>query len=134
MTRGRAIDRLRRKRQQLDRVRPVSPRSPTALAAWYDVALTYRSDAIEGNTPTRSETPIGLGKCITSGGKPLKDHLEAIGHRDALAFVRTLAAAGEPLREIDIREIHRLILAQVDPEEAGRYSRHQQMIAGSSLV
>jgi Fic family protein len=48
--------------------------------------------------------------------------------------VRALTAAGEPLREIDIREIHRLILAQVDPEEAGHYSRHQRMIAGSALV
>ncbi len=134
MTRGREIDRLRRKRQQLDRLRPVSPRGLAALAAWYDVELTYSSNAIEGNTLTRSETAIVLEKGITIGGKPLKDHLEAIGHRDALAFVRTLAAAGEPLREIDIREIHRLILAQVDPEEAGRYSRHQRMIAGSSLV
>ena len=59
-------------------------------------------------------------------GKPLKDHLEAIGHRDALHFVRALAAAGEPVREIDIREIHRLVVARVDPEEAGRYSRHQR--------
>jgi len=134
MTRGRAVDRLRRKRQQLDRLRPISPRSLAALAAWYDVELTYSSNAIEGNTLTRSETAIVLEKGITIGGKPLKDHLEAIGHRDALAFVRALAAAGEPLREIDIREIHRLILAQVDPEEAGRYSRHQRMIAGSSLV
>jgi Fic family protein len=115
-------------------LRPVSPRGLAALAAWYDVELTYSSNAIEGNTLTRSETAIVLEKGITIGGKPLKDHLEAIGHRDALAFVRTLAAPGEPVREIDIREIHRLILAQVDPEEAGRYSRHQRMIAGSSLV
>ncbi|HYU13700.1 MAG TPA: Fic family protein [Stellaceae bacterium] len=134
MTQGREIDRLRRKKQQLDQLRPLSPRSLAALAAWYDVELTYSSNAIEGNTLTRSETAIVLEKGITIGGKPLKDHLEAIGHRDALAFVRTLAAAGEPLREIDIREIHRLILAQVDPEEAGRYSRHQRMIAGSPLV
>src|SRR6266404_3766426 len=127
-------DRLRARKQRLDRLRPLSPKSLEALAAWYDVELTYSSNAIEGNTLTRSETAIVLEKGITIGGKPLKDHLEAMGHRDALAFVRTLAAAGEPLREIDIREIHRLILAQVDPEEAGRYSRHQRMIAGSSLV
>jgi Fic family protein len=134
MTRGRAVDRLRRKKQQLDQLRPLSPRSAAALAAWYDVELTYSSNAIEGNTLTRSETAIVLEQGLTIGGKPLKDHLEAIGHRDALAFVRALAAAGEPLREIDIREIHRLILAQIDPEEAGRYSRHQRMIAGSPLV
>jgi Fic family protein len=81
MTRSRGVDRLRRKKQQLDRLRPLSPRSLAALAAWYDVELTYSSNAIEGNTLTRSETAIVLEKGLTIGGKPLKDHLEAIGHR-----------------------------------------------------
>ena len=75
-----------------------------------------------------------LEKGITTGGKPLKDHLEAIGHRDALQFVRALAATAEPIREIDIRAIHRLILLRVEPEEAGRYAMHQRVIAGSPLV
>jgi Fic family protein len=127
-------ERLARAKQELDRLRPVSPQSLSVLAAWYDVELTYSSNAIEGNTLTRSETALVLEKGITISGKPLKDHLEAIGHRDALHFVRTLAEAGEPLREVDIREIHRLVMARVDPEEAGRYSTHQRMIAGSPLV
>jgi Fic family protein len=133
MTRA-ASDRLTRAKEELDRLRPLSPQTLAALAAWYDVELTYSSNAIEGNTLTRSETALVLEKGITIGGKPLKDHLEAIGHRDALHFVRTLAAAGEPVREVDIREIHRLVTARVDPEEAGRYSTHQRMFAGSPLV
>jgi Fic family protein len=131
---GDALSRLRDKKERLDRLRPLNPQSLDALAAWYDVELTYSSNAIEGNTLTRSETAIVLEKGITIGGKPLKDHLEAIGHRDALQFVRTLAAAGERVREIDIREIHRLIVGRLDPEEAGRYSRHQRVIAGSPLA
>lgn len=131
---GGAIKRLSEKKLRLDRLRPLGRKSLEALAAWYDVELTYSSNAIEGNTLTRSETAIVLEKGITIGGKPLKDHLEAIGHRDALHFVRALAAAGEPVREIDIREIHRLIIGRIEAEEAGRYSRHQRMIAGSPLV
>jgi Fic family protein len=127
-------DRLREQKQRLDRLRPLSPQSLAALAAWYDVELTYSSNAIEGNTLSRSETAIVLEKGITIGGKPLKDHLEALGHRDALHLVRALASAGERVREIDIREIHRLIQTRVDSEEAGRYSRHPRMIAGSPLV
>jgi Fic family protein len=133
MRRG-AAERLRGKRQRLERLRPLSPKSLDALAAWYDVELTYSSNAIEGNTLTRSETAIVLEKGITIGGKPLKDHLEVLGHRDALHFIRTLAAAGEAVREIDIREIQRLIMARLDPEEAGCYSRHQRALAGSPLV
>jgi len=129
-----AGDRLRARKQLLDRLRPLNPQSLGELAAWYDVELTYSSNAIEGNTLTRSETAIVLEKGITVGGKPLKDHLEALGHRDALHLVRALASAGESVREIDIREIHRLIQTRVDSEEAGRYSRHQRLIAGSPLV
>jgi Fic family protein len=128
------LDRLREKKARLDRLRPLSPNSLNALAAWYDIELTYTSNAIEGNTLSRSETAIVLEKGITIGGKPLKDHLEALGHRDALGFVRALAAAGESIREIDVREIHRLIMARIDPEEAGRYSTHQRAIAGSPLI
>lgn len=127
-------DRLRTKKARLDRLRPLSPKSLDALATWYDVELTYTSNAIEGNTLSRSETAIVLEKGITIGGKPLKHHLEALGHRDALGFARTLATAGEKVRETDIREIHRLIISRIDPEEAGRYSTHQRAIAGSALV
>jgi Fic family protein len=126
--------RLRARKGRLDRLRPLNPQSLAALAAWYDVELTYSSNAIEGNTLSRSETAIILEKGITIGGKPLKDHLEALGHRDALHLVRALASAGERVRESDIREIHRLIQSRVDSEEAGRYSRHQRLIAGSPLV
>src|SRR5205085_354149 len=49
-------------------------------------------------------------------------------------FVRALAVAGEPVREIDIREIHRLVVGRADPDEAGRYSAHQRTIAGSPLL
>src|SRR5690349_17756812 len=127
-------DRIAAKKRQLDELRPANRRSLESLAEWYDVELTYSSNAIEGNTLSRSETAIVLEKGITIGGKPLKDHLEALGHRDALHFVRTLAVAEKWIREIDIREIHRLIMARVDPDDAGRYSGHQRMIAGSPLV
>lgn len=126
--------RIATKKAQLNSLRPASVRSLAELDKWYDVELTYTSNALEGNTLTRNETAIILEKGITVSGKPLKDHLEAIGHRDALALVRELAIAPEPVHEMDIRNIHRLVLQKVDPEEAGGYSNHQRVIAGSDLV
>ena len=126
--------RIAEKKAALDLLRPLSPQSIAELNRWYDVELTYTSDALEGNTLTRSETAIVLEKGITVSGKPLKDHLEAIGHRDALAYVRSLAAGTEPLRESDLRSIHRLVMQRVDPGEAGSYSRHGRMITGSPLA
>ena len=126
--------RIAEKKTSLDRLRPLSPKGLAELDRWYDGELTYTSNALEGNTLTRIETAIVLEKGITVSGKPLSDHLEAIGHRDALAYVRTLAAATESIRETDLRNIHRLVMQRVDPAEAGSYSRHGRMITGSSLT
>jgi Fic family protein len=122
------------KKRRLDALRPLTARSLRALEAWYDVELTYSSNAIEGNTLTRAEPAIVLEKGLTIGGKPLKDHLEAIDHKDALGYVRQLAGRDEPIREGDIRRIHRLVLARSQPERAERYAQRQRLIAGSPLV
>jgi len=125
---------LAARKAELDRLRPLSGRSLEALSAWYDVELTFSSNAIEGSTLTRSETAIILEKGITVGGKPLRDHLAAVDHRDALHFVRQLAGRSEPVREADVRDIHRLVVLRADPNDAGRYSQHQRQIVGSPLV
>lgn len=122
-----------KKKEQLDRLRPLTPRNLAALDAWYDVELTYTSNAIEGNSLNLRETAIVVEKGITIGGKPLKDHLEAVDHMQALAYVRALAGRREPLREGDIREIHRLVLGRSQPDEAGRYSQQQRYIRGSRV-
>jgi len=116
------------------RLRSLNPQSLDALAAWYDVELTYSSNAIEGGSLTRGETAIVLERGFNGGDKPLKDRLEATGHRDALRFVRSLVASGEWVRESDIRELHRLIAVRTDPAQAGRYTRHQRVIADAPIV
>lgn len=116
---------------ELDRLRPLSPESVRTIDNWFDIELTYSSNAIEGNTLTRVETAVLLEKGITVSGKPLKDHLEAVGHKEALDFIRLLSQKDEPIRESDVRVIHKLVLGQSTPTEAGSYSTHQRMIAGS---
>ncbi len=122
------------RKARLTLLRPVTAASAAALAHWYDVELTYSSNAIEGNTLTRIETAVVLEKGITVSGKPLRDHLEAVGHKDALDYVRQLARENEPIREIDIRRLHELVMVRVDPVEAGKYSDHQRLIGGSQVV
>ena len=117
---GRTSPRSHRARKSLD-----------ALARWQDVELTYGSNAIEGNTLTRSETATVLEKGLTIGGKPLRDHLEALDHCDALGFVRSLARDPVPIREADVRAIHQLVLGRSQPGEAGACSTAQRFISGS---
>ncbi|WP_035693996.1 Fic family protein [Azospirillum halopraeferens] len=124
---------LERLRQRWHGLRSRFRESARAFDAWYDVELTYTSNAIEGGTLTRRETALVIETEITVGGKPLRDHLEAVDHHHALAYVRALAARDEPVREGDVREIHRILFARSLPDDAGRYSDRQRFIAGSDV-
>ena len=55
-------DMLSRKKADLDELKPLGRKTLSALSSWYDVELTYRSNVIEGNALTRSETAIVLEK------------------------------------------------------------------------
>lgn len=76
------------KKERLDELRPLAAGALAALEHYYDIELTYTSNAIEGNTLSAVETTLVIEKGITVGGKPLRDHLEALDHYDAVRYVR----------------------------------------------
>ncbi|MDH5740673.1 MAG: Fic family protein [Nitrospira sp.] len=122
------------KKMQLDALRPVSRAALQALQKSYDVDLTYTSNAIEGNTLTLRETAELIEHGITVGGKPLRDHLEAIDHYEAVLWMRELAEKTTPIDETVIRELHRRIVSRSQPEIGGMYSTLPRRIAGSPVV
>ena len=77
--------------QQIDSFRPLSTDTLAQLKAYYKVSLTYTSNALEGNSLTLTETKIIIEDGITIGGKPMKDHLEVLGHSDAYDLLYDLA-------------------------------------------
>jgi Fic family protein len=95
------------KKQRLDAMRPVSLPALLALQKSYDIDLTYTSNAIEGNTLTLRETAEVIEHGITVGGKPLRDHIEAVDHYNALLWMRELAPKTVPIDEITVRELDR---------------------------
>lgn len=110
------------KKRRLDELRPLSAEALTRLEHYYDVELTYTSNAIEGNTLTAVETTLVIEKGITVSGKPLKDHLEALDHYEAIRWVRELGRQATPITESDIRNLHRLVVQRSAPEIAGQYA------------
>jgi Fic family protein len=104
------------KKERLDAMRPVSRAALLALQKSWDVDLTYTSNAIEGNTLTLRETAELIEHGITVGGKPLRDHLEAVDHYNAVLWMRELAAKHTPIDENTVRELHRRIVARSQPE------------------
>lgn len=110
------------KKADLDRLRALAPGGLRNLEHVHDLELTFTSNAIEGNTLTAAETSLVVEQGLTIGGKPLKDHLEAIDHAEAIHFVRDLARRGTRLTEADIRSVHGLVVRRSAPDIAGRYA------------
>ncbi|MBX3483156.1 Fic family protein [Phenylobacterium sp.] len=125
---------IEKKKAELDRLRPLRPDALKNLVRYYDVELTYTSNAIEGNTLTHRETAELIEHGITVGGKPLRDHLEAEDHYQAVLWMRELAGRDTLLGEAVVTELHRRIVARSKPEIAGVYSDHPRRISGSPVV
>ncbi len=122
------------KKARLDALRPISVPALRELQKYYDVELTYTSNAIEGNTLTLRETAEVIEHGITVGGKKLKDHLEAVDHYEAVLWMREIASQDIPVGENVVQELHRKIVARSEPHIAGIYSPHRRRIAGSPVV
>ena len=114
--------RVAAKKAELDRRRPLHGEALDRLARYYDVELTYTSNAIEGNTLTAVETGLVIEHGVTIAGKSLKHHMEAIDHYEAVRYVRDIARTPTPLNEGDVRQLHALVLRRADVEIAGRYA------------
>ncbi len=126
---------LTEKKQKLDKYRPLLPELVKNLEDWFRVELTYTSNAIEGNTLTRSETALVVEKGITVNGKTLTEHLEAINHAEALDFIKGLVSKKrKDITERDTLDIHSLILGKIDDSNAGRYRNVAVRIAGVPVV
>ena len=95
---------------RLKSLRPLNEAELRRLREEFMVENTYHSNAIEGNTLTLRETALILQEGITIAEKPVKYHLEAIGHKDAFGYVVSLADRNAELNEQIIKQIHSLVL------------------------
>ena len=117
------------KKEKLAAMRPLTAGEVERLRDEFMIEFTYNSNAIEGNTLTLKETAMAL-EGMTIDKNPLKDHLEAVGHRDAFLYVQDIAKKDMPLSESVIKNIHSLVLMN-RPEDKGVYRRIPVRIMGA---
>lgn len=110
MTLQEKLNKVSQLKTELKSLRPLNPTEIKRLKDEFVIENTYNSNAIEGNTLTLRETALILQEGITIAEKPLKDHLEVIGHKDAFEYVMALTDKSEPLAERVIKDIHSLVL------------------------
>ena len=123
------LEQINSLKKSLDSCRPLTPAEVDAIKEVFLVEHTYNSNAIEGNTLTLQETALVL-QGVTIDKKPLKDHLEAVGYKEAFQYVEELAKQDKDLSEFDIKSIHNLVLAD-RPENRGTFRRVNVRIAGA---
>ncbi len=123
------IEQIIAKKIELDGRRPLTEGEVARLNQDFMVEYTYNSNAIEGNTLTLRETDMVL-KGLTIDQKPLKDHMEAVGHKEAFDYVCELVKEKAPLTESVIKQIHALVLAD-KPQDRGIYRRVPVRILGA---
>lgn len=127
------FEELDEKKAILDSKRPLPKETLKSLEENFKLEWTYNSNAIEGNTLTLKETKVVL-EGITIGGKTMREHLEAINHKEAIEFLEELINDNSELSEMDIKNIHALVLKGIDDENAGRYRTENVIISGASHI
>ena len=125
-----SIQKIHELQERLSQLRPLNRGELKRLREEFAVNNTFHSNAIEGSTLTLRETALILQEGVTIAEKPIKEHLEAIGHRDAFAYITELTDTQTELSEKVIKEVHSLVL-MADRENRGIYRRVPVYIMGS---
>lgn len=120
-------------KEELDNERPLPKKTLKSLQETVNLEWTYNSNGIEGNTLTLRETQVVL-EGITVGGKSIKEHLEAINHEKAIIYLNDLVKEEHPITEWNIRNIHQLILKEIDDDNAGKYRNENVTIKGATHI
>ncbi|PSR27352.1 MAG: hypothetical protein C7B47_08345 [Sulfobacillus thermosulfidooxidans] len=112
---------------------PLPPDTQQSIDENMRIRITYASNAIEGNTLTLAETHLVL-QGFTVGGKPLRDHLEAIDHAEAWDAMQTWARGDAPITPWLLRSLHAVVMRRSRPDIAGLFRTVPVAIHGSNLV
>lgn len=99
-----------------------------------ELEYTFNSNKIEGNTLSIQETELVINQGLTISGKSMREHLEAINHTEAIAFIKDIVQKKQPITERLVLQLHALVLRGIDRENAGVYRKLQVRIGGSSHV
>lgn len=97
---------------EIDALRPIDAEQEARVMQMLRIDWNYHSNAIEGNTLTLGETRAFLLHGVTAKGKPFRDYLDLKGHNEAIAYLEQIVRGQEPLTEVVIRELHRILLVE----------------------
>jgi len=134
MSNQRLFARIYDKKALLDSCRPLPEGVLRRLREEMDPEFIYNSNAIEGNTLTLNETRLVLVEGMTIKGKPLKDHLEATNHKEAIDYVYRLSKEASDIAVEPLFKLHEIVLEGIEKEFSGKYRPGQVRILGANFI
>ena len=97
----------------------------------FTIKFTYNTNAIEGSTISLLETSAMLDKKVTPKGKSLREIYEIFNTEKALSFLNKYK--GDLSKRI-ILKLHKIIMTNIDDQEAGRIRTYPVAIQGANWM
>lgn len=95
----------------------------------FNIEYAHNSTAIEGNTLTLIQTKAIIEDGLSVGGKMLREIYEVANHAKAFAYVQKCVAEGKPLDENTVKDIHALLMENI--QVGGVYRNVEVRITGA---
>jgi fido (protein-threonine AMPylation protein) len=122
-----------RLQEEIRRYSPLKGEELNQLIESFRIGLTWASNALAGNSLTENETKMVVERRIATGGKRVKDYLEAIGHAEAFDYLQTLIKRAK-VTEQDILKLHKLLFRyRINQTGTGHYHT-QNMATGADSI
>ncbi|MBQ7726095.1 MAG: Fic family protein [Clostridia bacterium] len=95
----------------------------------FNIEYAHNSTAIEGNTLTMIQTKAIIEDGLSVGGKMLREIYEVANHAKAFAYVQKCVSERKPLDENTVKEIHALLMENI--QVGGVYRNVEVRITGA---
>lgn len=97
----------------------------------FTIKFTYNTNAIEGNTLSLIETAALLGKNVAPPGKSLREIYEITNTEKALNYLKNFRG---DLSKRFVCRLHKIMMANIDDETAGKLRAFDVAIQGANWV
>lgn len=125
------LENLTETHEKWKNIKPLDPSQLIKMREYFHTSYTYESNRIEGNTLNLQETHLVINEGITIGGKSMREHFEAVNHLEAIELIDDFVKRKTNFNAFYLKQIHQLILKEVNSKNAGIYRTVPVKISGS---
>ncbi len=125
------LEKLSESHEKWKNIKPLDPSQLIKMREYFHTSYTYESNRIEGNTLSLQETHLVINEGITIGGKSMREHFEAVNHLEAIELIDDFVKRKINFNAFYLKQIHQLILKEVNSKNAGIYRTVPVKISGS---